>query len=131
MRELNNYKSTPKAITKAPVKYSATRTNAPSLNKNVRSKSDHRNEATVRTIDHEPLSPMAAFADIVIEYERSGRIDGIIPMQAPISPSRSPEEKVQEELLYIQAITKNILREAQRVIANDNAMAGVVPAHLI
>lgn len=61
----------------------------------------------------------------MIEYERSGRIDGIIPMQAPISPSRSPEEKVQEELLFIQAITKNILREAQRVIANDNAMAGV------
>mmetsp|Transcript_10013 Transcript_10013/g.14444 ORF Transcript_10013/g.14444 Transcript_10013/m.14444 type:complete len:186 (-) Transcript_10013:107-664(-) len=138
MRELNNYKSAPKdyksapkAITKLLVKYSATRTNTPASNNSVRSTSARRLEATVRAIDHEPLSPMAAFADIVIEYERSGRIDGIIPMQAPISPSRSPEEKVQEELLFIQAITKNILREAQRVIANDNAMAGVVPAHLI
>ena len=125
MRELKNYKSAPKA----PVKFRAT--NFPSLNKSARSTGAHRNEPPVRANDHEPLSPMAAFANIVIESERSGRIDENKPLQALFSPSRSPEDKVQKELLYIDAITDKILREAKRVIVIDNAMTGIVPAHLI
>ena len=52
-------------------------------------------------------------------------------MKPPYSPRRSPEDKVQKELLHIQAITDNILREAERVIVIDNTMTGIVPAHLI